>query len=124
MAATGTGAGFSLRTLLMLAGVLATLAVSFMFVQSQTAEASPFCGGQVRSNYNYCHGAARTVNAGGGVSGYGDQRSVCLGISILSGGCSSGPGHVHVMWLSYTIHGQPWIQVNAPGASTLWGQTF
>jgi hypothetical protein len=122
MVATNTR--LRLRTLLLIAGVLATLAVSFMFVEAQSAEASPFCGGQVRSNYGYCHGAARTVYAGGGVSGYGDQRSVCLGIAAIAGGCSSGPGHVHVMWLNYTIYGQPWIQVNAPGASTLWGQTF
>jgi hypothetical protein len=122
MATTGTRSQF--RTLLILAGVLATIATSFMFAQTQTADASPFCGGQVRSNYGTCYGAARTVYAGGGVSGYGDQHSVCLGISILGGGCSSGPGHVHVMWLSYTINGSPWIQVNAPGASTLWGNTF
>lgn len=114
--------------LLALAGALATLLVSLaLFAPSSAplgpsaADASPFCGGEVRSNYNFCYGAARDLR---GVSGYGEQHSVCVGAGAISGACSGGPNQIATINYGTTYHMGPYIQVNAAGATTLWGNTF
>jgi hypothetical protein len=109
------------RPLLMLAGALTTLCVSLALFAPSSASASAFCSGAVRSNYDYCHGTARNLS---GVTGHGDQHSVCVGAGALWGGCSGGPNQIATMNLGYVAYLGPWIEVNAPGTSTLWGDTF
>lgn len=108
------------RGIALLAGACVTLLLA-LAVSAPSASASPYCGGQSLTNYGICYGAARNMN---GVSGYGDQRSVCVGIAPISGNCSGGPGQIASFNWGSTINSQPYIQDNAAGPTTVWGDTF
>lgn len=108
------------RRVAALAGTLVVLCAALALAAPQ-ASASPYCGGQTLSNYQYCYGAARSLS---GVTGYGVSHSVCVGADIFSGGCSGGPGQTRTMSLGFTIYGRPWIEDNAAGATVVYGETF
>lgn len=106
------------RRIAALIALLVASGLLFSMLASSSASASPYCGGQTLSNYGICYGAARNLSA---VSGYGVSRSVCVGIAPISPSCSAGPGHLASWSLGYVIHSSPYIQVNAPGATVVWG---
>jgi hypothetical protein len=108
------------RRLAVLAASVAVLC-SALALSSSSASASPFCGGQVLSNFAYCHGAPRDMS---GDSGYGNEHSICIGANAISGGCSTGPGAIKTMSLGNVIHGEPWIEDNAAGSTVVHGETF
>jgi hypothetical protein len=107
------------RLLLMLAGVLVTLCIS-LALSAPSASASPYCGGTWLTNYGICYGAERSMT---GVSGYGLERSVCVGIAPISGNCSGGPRQLASFNWGSAIYSSPYIQDNAPGGTIVWGET-
>jgi hypothetical protein len=108
--------------LVALVGVLAMLAIALLS-SAGSASASPYCGGQKLTNYQYCYGAARSQTE---VRGMGNAHSVCIGAGILAGNCSGGPGQ----WVSTHLntegpyYAEPWIRDNAAGETTVWGESF
>jgi hypothetical protein len=110
------------RRIVALVGILAALSIAMTFSAS-SASASPYCGGQKLINYKYCYGAARSQTE---VRGMGNEKSVCVGAGIIFGNCSGGPGQ----WVSTHLntegpyYAEPWIEDNAAGATTVWGESF
>ncbi len=109
------------QRLTVLVGVIATLLVLLTLSASSASASSPYCGGEVRSNYGTCWGAARNVSE---VIGWGNEKSVCVGVAPLTGKCSSGPWAFAVMSYGVVYHSEPWIQDNAAGKTTMWGEAF
>ena len=105
-----------------LVSILAVLAITLVF-SAGSASASTYCGGQKLSNYGKCTGAARSQTE---VRGMGNLHSVCVGAGILWGGCSGGPGQ----WVNVHLntegpyYASPWIEDNAAGETTVWGESF
>lgn len=108
------------KRLAAIAGVLATLCAALALFAS-SASASPYCGGQYLTNFGICYGAERTMT---GVSGYGQERSVCVGIAPISGRCSGGPGQLATYSFGSPYYSSPYIQDNAAGGTYVWGETF
>jgi len=108
------------RRLAVLAAALSLL-LAALALSAGSASASPFCGGQRLSNFGYCYGAARDLS---GDSGYGVEHSICIGADSIWGGCSTGPGNIKTMSLGSVIHAEPWIEDNASGVTTVYGETF
>ncbi|HEU4701078.1 MAG TPA: hypothetical protein VFS37_01250 [Conexibacter sp.] len=110
------------RRLALLGGLVALVGAALaLAVHTPSANASPFCGGQRLSNYAYCYGAPRTLS---GDTGYGVERSICIGAGAIWGGCSGGPGQVRTMNLGFSTYTEPWIEVNAAGSTIVYGETF
>jgi hypothetical protein len=105
-----------------LTGTLAVLAMMLLF-SAGSASASNYCGGQKLSNFGTCRGTARSQTE---VRGMGNLHSVCIGAGILRGNCSGGPGQ----WVSTHLNtegpyfAEPWIEDNAAGETTVWGESF
>jgi hypothetical protein len=106
--------------LALLALLLATLGVTLALF-SHSASASPYCGGQFLTNFQTCYGAERSMT---GVTGYGLERSVCVGIAPISGHCSGGPRQIATFNWGSAIYSSPYIQDNASGGTVVWGETF
>jgi hypothetical protein len=108
--------------LAVLASILAMLAITLL-ISAGSASASGYCGGAVLSNFGTCHGAARSQTE---VRGMGNSHSVCIGAGIIRGNCSGGPGQ----WVSTHLntegpyYAEPWIEDNAAGSTTVWGESF
>lgn len=109
----------SLRRLVVLAGTLIALCLT-LALASAPASASPYCGGWLGA-YGRCYGAERSMV---GVTGYGDHHSVCVGIGIISGNCSGGPGQQATFYWGRSIYDRPRIENNAAGNNFVHGETF
>lgn len=107
------------RRLAVLFGLLVTLCASMVMFAS-SASASPYCGGVRLTNYGICYGAERSMRS---VTGYGQERSVCVGIAPISGNCSGGPGQLASFNWGSSIYSSPYIQDNAVGSTIVWGET-
>lgn len=104
-----------------LAGVLAMLGVSLTLF-APSASASKYCGGKKLTNYETCVGAARNLHE---VKGFGEEKSVCVGISAVGGGhCSGGPHQIAVYNYGTVYYTEPWIQDNAVGSTIVYGEAF
>jgi hypothetical protein len=108
------------RRFAVLAGALATLCVALALATS-SASASPYCGGQQSNQFSTCFGAARVLT---GVTGHGDQTSVCVGANEVLGACSGGPGQIATHSFGSAANRVPWIRGNAQTLTTVWGETF
>lgn len=108
------------RRFLALAGTLIALLLAGLALSSAPASASPYCGGWLGA-YGQCWGAQRNLS---GVTGYGDQHSVCVGIGAISGRCSGGPGQQASYYWGSVIYAQPRIENNAAGNNFVHGETF
>jgi hypothetical protein len=108
------------RFALLLAGVLATLCI-VLTLSSSSALASPFCGGQSVNNEIKCWGIHRVLS---GDTGYGDEHSICIGIDLINGPCSGGPGQLATLNLGSASDHAPWITGNARGFTIVHGETF
>jgi hypothetical protein len=104
-----------------LLSALALLGVVMSLCATPASASSPYCGGQRISNYGFCYGAARYLSQ---VAGYGDQRSVCLGIAGVSGSCSSGPRQIAVFNWGSVIYTNPYIQDNAASWTIIHGTAY
>lgn len=104
------------------ASILAMLSIALLF-SAGPASASPYCGGQKLSNFKYCYGAARSQTE---VRGMGNAKSVCIGAGILAGNCSGGAGQWVFTHLNTEgpYYAEPWIEDNAAGETTVWGESF
>jgi hypothetical protein len=108
--------------LVALTSILAMLAITLLF-SAGLASASGYCGGANLSNFGKCRGAARSQTE---VRGMGNEHSVCIGAGVLFGNCSGGAGQ----WVSTHLNtegpyfAEPWIEDNAKGATTVWGESF
>jgi hypothetical protein len=111
-----------LARMVALTGILAALSIALTF-SAGSASASPYCGGQKLSNFKYCYGAARSQTE---VRGLGNEKSVCIGAGILFGNCSGGPNQWVFTHLNTEgpYYAEPWIEDNAAGATTVWGESF
>jgi len=107
------------RRLAVLAGLFATLCVSLALF-APSASASEYCGGWLGA-YGQCYGNARSLN---GVSGYGEQHSVCVGIEAIGRVCSGGPGQIATYNFGSTVYYRPRIENNAAGNNLVHGNTF
>jgi hypothetical protein len=101
--------------------VLVMLGVLLALSSPPASASSPYCGGQRISNYGFCYGAARYLSQ---VAGYGDQRSVCVGIAGVSGTCSSGPRQIAVFNWGSVIWTNPYIQDNAASWTIIHGTAY
>lgn len=110
----------SFRLALLLAAGLVTLLLA-LSLPSSPASASPYCGGQQSNQFSTCFGASRTLT---GVTGHGDQTSICIGFNEVSGGCSGGPGQIKSFNSGSTAYRTPWIRGNATTLTTVWAETF
>lgn len=109
----------SIRTVGMLASVLAALAIGLALL-AMTASASPYCGGQVVNSGHTCFGAQRAMS---GANAYGETTSVCVGADTISGSCSPGPNQYAIVNVSSGQH-VPWVRGNAGSNTIAWGNTF
>lgn len=108
------------RLALLLVGALMTLCI-VSALSSSSASASPFCGGLSVNNINKCWGAARSLR---GDTGNGSSTSICIGIDLINGPCSSGPGAVATLDLGAYGEHAPWIIGNARTFTVVHGETF
>jgi hypothetical protein len=51
-------------------------------------------------------------------------HSICVGVDLNYGPCSSGPGQIATINLGTTIVGSPWIAINGSGSTVVYGDTF
>lgn len=109
----------SRRLAVLLAGALATLFLA-LALSSSPATASPFCGGQIVQRNRPCFGAERFMN---GDTGYGQETSICIGASGISGPCSAGPGQFASLNIAPRV-AVPWITGNAASQTRAWGETY
>ncbi len=117
-------------------GVLALLAAAALSVSAallmpgfaQAATWTNYCNNQKLPGWQesgsiYCYGANRVAHE---LMGWGDQHSVCIGMSYMVTRCSGGPGAgVYTSSeLGYWIAGTPWIENQAPGWNVVHGRSL
>jgi hypothetical protein len=106
-----------------LIGVLASICASLAVVTPAPASAERYCWGAFLPGLEAtCSGPERF---GTEVKGMGEQHSVCVAIAPFGPiKCSSGPG----VWVTNNYgsnkKGAGWIQDNASGGTTAYGEIF
>lgn len=89
--------------------------------ESQAFTTTVYCEGRVLGGEQSCWGAERSMYA---VFGWGDQHSVCVGWSVVTGPCSGGPGQGVYDAFGTTHYAAPRISNNAPGTNTVHGRAY
>lgn len=109
----------SLAIAIVMAAVLWGLILS---PTSSSASVSVYCNNTTLSEFNYCHGAPRTMYA---VEGWGDQHSVCVWWGPdIDYRCSGGAGVSIYDPFGENKFGEPGIQDNALGSNVVHGRAY
>ena len=113
-------------TRIALSGVLIALAIclAVLFGAAPDAKAglSSYCGNQVLGGWQQCPGAQRTMYA---AYGWGDEHSVCVGVSqLFNVTCSGGAGEGTYNPLGQTGYFTPIIRNHAAGNNRVHGVAY
>jgi hypothetical protein len=105
-----------------LVGVLASVCASVAMFTAPSASAEQFCWGTVLSNEKSCEGHQRF---GSEVRGTGNEKSVCIAIAPFGPiKCSGNPNEWVATNYGTNLEGKGWIEDNAAGKTSVFGEIF